>query len=165
MNRYRYGKTQEISLRRELVGRMTLQGMTTREIANALANPPSTSRGLAYEPMRVSHNTVAKDQQALREAWRQSAAASISEHMAKQLAEIQEAKRRAWGANDLASLARFLKLELDLTGTHAPIQINVMAQREAANSLLDALQRDKPELYKDVLAYLAGSGPGQAHVA
>lgn len=99
-----------VAHRREIVTRLALRQLSTREIAEELAEHGIT----------VSHVTVANDLQAIKAAWRESTAANWEEHRSRQMAEIGEGKRQAWADGDLQAHARYLKLEMDLLGTQAP---------------------------------------------
>jgi DNA-binding transcriptional MerR regulator len=101
-----------VKMRRELVGQLRAKGMTTREIATALAQ--------RKDPIEVTHVTIASDLKALKKQWAANAEAFIGEHIARELAEIEEAKREARQAGNLETWARLLALEMKLLGTDAP---------------------------------------------
>src|SRR3990167_3951405 len=103
-----------IMRRRENVGRLRLRGLSLREVAIALAQMP--------EPIIVTYGTVNRDLKVLEAEWRANAARAIDEYQANQLAEIAEGKRKCWQLEDMAGLARFLKLEADIRGTNAPVK-------------------------------------------
>lgn len=98
--------------RRELVGQLRARGMTVREIAAALA--------AQKDPIEVSHVTIASDLKALKKQWAANAERFIGEHVARQLAELEEAKREARQSKNLDTWARLLALEMKLLGTDAP---------------------------------------------
>lgn len=102
----------KVRIRRELVGQLRAKGMTVREIATALAS--------AKEPISVSHVTIASDLKALKKQWAAHAEAFIGEHIARELAELEEAKREARQQGNLDTWARLLSLEMKLLGTDAP---------------------------------------------
>lgn len=102
----------KVRIRRELVGQLRAKGMTVREIAAALA--------ASKEHIEVSHVTIASDLKALKKQWAANAEAYIGEHIARQLAELEEAKREARQKNDLDVWARLFALEMKLLGTDAP---------------------------------------------
>src|SRR3990167_8261629 len=106
-----------IMRRRENVGRLRLRGLSLREVATALAQMP--------EPIIVTYGTVNRDLKVLEAEWRANAARAIDEYQANQLAEIAEGKRKCWQLEDMAGLARFLKLEADIRGTNAPGKLQV----------------------------------------
>lgn len=101
-----------ITKRRELVGQLRAKGMTVREIAAALA--------ASKEHIEVSHVTIASDLKALKKQWAANAEAFIGEHIARELAELEEAKREARQQGNLDTWARLLALEMKLLGTDAP---------------------------------------------
>ena len=98
--------------RRELVGQLRAKGMTVREIAAALA--------ASKDRIEVSHVTIASDLKALKKQWAANAEAYIGEHIARELAELAEAKREARQQGNLDTWARLLALEMKLLGTDAP---------------------------------------------
>jgi len=104
--------------RLELVASFRLRKLTQREIqekvAEVLMNPATD------EP--YSLGTINADIKKLEKEWRRSAAAKVEEHKAQQLAEIQEVKRQAWSDKDLNTILRAIGLEVDITGTKAPVQ-------------------------------------------
>jgi len=72
-----------------------------------------------------SYGLIYKDVKALREEWQQAAALSYSDHVAKQLKEIEHIKVRALALSDFNAALRALQLEMKLLGTEAPVQINI----------------------------------------
>jgi hypothetical protein len=96
-----------IAERRERVAHLRLRGFSQREIVVALGD-------------QWSLGTINSDIKALEAAWRKEAKRAIDHHKARELAELQEAKRQAWHDNDLPSLLRAVSLEMDLLGTEAP---------------------------------------------
>lgn len=106
-------KKDTIEKRRELVGQLRARGMTVREIAKALA-------ARKEDAFDVSHVTIAADLKALKKIWQANAQVAISEHVEREFAELQEAKREARQNNDLDAWARLFALEMKLLGTDAP---------------------------------------------
>ena len=104
--------------RLELVAGLRLRGRTQREIQQALAtqlvNPAS---GEPY-----SLGTINGDIKKLEKQWRKSAAASIEEHKARQIAEIAEVKRAAWMDKDPSTVLRAIDLEANIIGTKAAVR-------------------------------------------
>jgi hypothetical protein len=101
--------------RLELVAALRLRGRTQREIQQALAQQmlnPQTG-----EP--YSLGTINGDIKKLERQWRKSAADTIEEHKARQLAEIGEVKRQAWLDKDAALVLRAIDTEANITGTKA----------------------------------------------
>lgn len=106
-----------IAHRRELVARARLRGATQREIVEGLAlanclNPDTN------EPWSLG--TINSDLKALQAEWRRESKKAVDHHKARQLAELNEAKRQAWHDNDLQSVLRAIGQEMDLLGTEAP---------------------------------------------
>jgi hypothetical protein len=106
-----------IAYRRELVARARLRGATQREIVEGLKNVGCINDDTG-EPWSLG--TVNSDIKALQGDWRREAKKAIEHHKARQLAELQEARRQAWADNDLASVLRAIGQEMTLLGTEAP---------------------------------------------
>lgn len=121
------GKKAQIDYRRERVAQLSAQGMTTREIAVSLSksDPPI----VADDGSALSHVTIAADLKAIKKLWRKASVSAIDEHIARQLAEIQEAKRDARRADDLSNWTRLETLEIELLGTKASAKIELTGAR------------------------------------
>jgi len=107
--------------RLELVAALRLRGRSQREIQQALAMQmvnPATG-----EP--YSLGTVNADIKKLERQWRKTAADTIEEHKARQLAEIGEVKRQAWTDKDMTVVLRSLDLEANIVGTKAAVRQEV----------------------------------------
>ena len=107
--------------RLELVAALRLRGRSQREIQQALAMQmvnPTTG-----EP--YSLGTVNADIKKLERQWRKTAADTIEEHKARQLAEIGEVKRQAWTDKDMTVVLRSLDLEANIVGTKAAVRQEV----------------------------------------
>lgn len=109
-----------IEARRERVASLRLRGLTQREIVEAFkaqgfVNPET---GKAW-----SNGTIATDFLALDKQWRKSAERATSEHKAEQLAELQEARRRAWAVGDMPEVRQNIALEVKILGTEAPTKL------------------------------------------
>lgn len=138
----------KIAFRREIIGRLRLRGMSTREIARELERSQEY-KDAGGEP--VTQSTVVKDLQAVRRDWERSAMQSASLHQQRQLAEIREARRAAWKNGDLAMVEKLLAREMDLLGTKAPQRYQ------------DVSHLTDEELIRQVQAVIAGvsgSEPG-----
>lgn len=102
--------------RREMVASLRLRGLTLREITATLAKqePPMVNprTGKAFDAA-----TIKTDLDALKEEWRASANVHTDEHVARQVAEIAEIKRAAWGAKDPELALKALDKEMRLLGT------------------------------------------------
>jgi len=107
--------------RREAVGAMRLKGLSQREIVKGLPK---------YEPPIVGDDgaafslaTVNSDLKALKNEWRKNAEAAIGEHMAAQLAALDQVERRGWSDGDMLIVLRAIALKMKLIGTDAPQKI------------------------------------------
>lgn len=140
-----------IAHRRELVARARLRGATIREIVEGLAQAehlnPDTN-----EPW--SRGTVHSDLKALQAEWRRESKKAVDHHKARQLAELQEAKRQAWHDNDLQSVLRSVGMEMDLLGTAAPKVTEVTGRGGAplAHKVDHAINGDTATSIFDILA-------------
>lgn len=105
-----------IERRRELVMTYVLRSYTQRGIAAALAkeSPPCIN---PETETPWSAATINLDIKALKNDWRKSARAKVADHQARQLAELEEVKRAAWGAGDYDGVRRALEAEMRLLGT------------------------------------------------
>jgi DNA-binding transcriptional MerR regulator len=108
----------EIQRRRESVGQLRAKGMTIREIAAQL--PLLKKPIINRDGTPFTHVTVALDLKAIKKIWQANAQIAISEHIERQLAELQEAKREARQQGNIDTWARLFALEMKLLGTDAP---------------------------------------------
>lgn len=108
-----------IDNRRRQVAILRLRGLTQREIVATLEKQGAINPDTA-EPWALG--TINSDLKALDNEWREAAAAAIDEHKARQLAELNEVRRAAWGAKDLATVLKVIKQEADIIGTNAPVR-------------------------------------------
>ena len=137
---YQRATNDKVLARRELVGRLRVQGLTVREIAVEVFEQGFTNK----DGYALSHQTIHKDVVALRRQWSKNAAVSMEEHRARQLAELTELKRRAWEKEDGALALRAIDTEMKLTGTIAAQKLQIDLPPEVGPllaSLLKALQR------------------------
>ena len=113
-----------IQFRREVVAELRLRGLSMREIAKALAE-----RGIInpVDGTPYSQQTIKNDIDALRKEWKDRAIKDITEHMARQLAEIEQVRRKAWADDDLTTVLKALELEMKLLGTAAPDRVELNA--------------------------------------
>lgn len=105
-------------LRQERVASLRARGMSLREIHAQLADP--NSKAYVENPdtkKPFDQATIQRDLQRIRKRALDNAQKSTLDYLARQLTEIEEAKRSAWAARDLHVLARLLELEARLTGT------------------------------------------------
>lgn len=109
-----------IQLRRERVSQLRLRGLSTREIAEALAKGDGKGNGELRNPETgkpYSHMTIVDDLKALKTDWKQSYLVATDEHAQRELAEIQEIKRLAWSQKDGRLALSALEKEMKLLGT------------------------------------------------
>lgn len=113
-----------IAIRHEMVAQLRLRGLTLREIQRVLSE-----RGIVNNKTGkpISLTTIKFDVDMLRERWRSEALKDTSEHMARQLAEIEQVRRKAWADGDMPIVLRALELEMKLLGTAAPERIDMSA--------------------------------------
>jgi len=109
--------------RREAVARHMLRGLSLREIQDKLATADKILNPDTKEPYSVE--TIRSDQAAIKRLWASSTKASVETHRARQLAELGEIKREAWGAGNHGLVLQALSQESKLTDTAAPLRINV----------------------------------------
>lgn len=105
-----------IAVRREHVARLSAAGMSSREIEAKLAK--------MKPPIVVDHSTICNDLNELRPLLLEAVSTDPVNHLAREFAELQEAKRRAWRRSDLRVWARLMNLEMRLLGTMAPARFN-----------------------------------------
>lgn len=155
-----------IERRREIVSQLRLRQLSVREIAIQLATMGMVNPKTG-EP--YTHMTIVNDLEALKIAWRESANAATSEHQARQVAEIAEIKRSAWGTKDPELVLKALGQETKLLGTlRQPdgvtinINIEVMQRFEAtANELgIDASQAIEEFRMMLIAQHSANTGSG-----
>lgn len=123
-----------MEMRRAAVARLRLRGLTLREIALALAKGDAKGQGRILNPDTgepYSNVTILNDLKALSAEWKENAQADISEHRARQIAEIEQVKRQAWSDSDGALALRAIELEMKLLGTNAPIKIDISTTLQA----------------------------------
>ena len=129
-----------VGARRELVAKLRVRGLTTREIAVAVFEAGYTNK----EGYALSHQTIVSDLKILRVRWEKNANVDVGEHRARQLAEIQHLKRKAWSDQDGSLALRAIETEMKLTGTIAAQKIQIDLPPEVGPllaSLLKVLQR------------------------
>lgn len=121
-----------IDRRREVVARLRLQGLTEREITEALPEHgilnPDTDK-----PYDIT--TIHRDITALVKQWRDNAAGDISEHRGKLLAELEEVRRqcaasgelKAWisAMNASAKILGVAQERIDITSNGQPVKAYV----------------------------------------
>lgn len=106
---------------------MRLRGMSTFEIVDALAGiRPYRDQPIIVNPetkLPYTKSTIGRDIQHLEERWRTEALKDIAELKGNQLAELREARRRAWGQQDMSEVRQNLVTEMKLLGTPEPDKV------------------------------------------
>jgi len=101
-----------VELRRERVARLSLRGLTVREIVYAigrdLVNPKT---GKAY-----SLGTIGNDLLVLQSRWMEQSMEAMQILRAHQMAELSEVKRAAWADKEYGAVLRALEREAKLLG-------------------------------------------------
>ena len=134
MPRWTTSDRARIAFRRRAVELLSNQGLGLYEIidrlsADGVVNPDTE------EPYSVA--TISRD---LHENTRQWMAEIVKErglHKGRQLAELREARRKAWVNGDLAEVRMNLQTEIKLLGTDSPIRLEIDWRQEARELGLD----------------------------
>jgi len=117
-------KRDNIEQRRERVAQLRLRGLSSREIARALAQGEhpilSATTGRPYE-----HAVILSDLEALKLEWQASRGEATDKHIDRQFAEQQEIKRAGWSGKDYELVRKTLRDEMDLLGTKKPQELNI----------------------------------------
>lgn len=122
-----------ITIRRELVARLRIRGLSQREIVDALAKG-APDRPALLNPQTGEAwtlGTINSDCKALDALWLERSYETIAEHKARVLASLREVERAAWTAKDINGVLRALKQECDLLGLDAPRQYEFLLRQEA----------------------------------
>lgn len=151
-----------VARRQEAVGELKAKGLTIREILVGLEEQGV----VAPDGQPWTRSTIHRDLQHLLKVWREQAQAHIGEHVARQLAELTEAKREAWRQKDLTNWARLFALEMKLLGTDAPQKFEDWTDRDwreyaSANGLTEAeVVAEAERLIAEAQSRRALSAPG-----
>lgn len=143
--------------RRQLVASLRLRGQTEQEIADALSKSPHGINPVTSKPW--ASGTVHNDLVALRQEWRAESMRDIATHKAQQLAEIREARKKAWEKTNLLMVARFLEMEIRLLGTDAPIRLTWIDEAVLAGMS----ENEASTIFNQIVGYAASlvdSGSG-----
>lgn len=116
------------AMRREAVARLRAQGLTLREIAAQLPllDPPIVHKSGAH----FTYVTVLNDLRELRKEWAKAANIQVQDHVAEQLASLNEAERQAWQRGDLDLVLKAVGLKMKLLGTDAPAKVDDWSQKD-----------------------------------
>jgi hypothetical protein len=119
-----------IDMRRDIVASLVARGMRQTEITKQLGSPKIIRNGTAVDNPSYLVNpetgepfdkaTINRDVMALKTRWRKSADFNADGAFGRQLAEIDEIKRRMWAKDDIWGVARAVELEIKLMGTAKP---------------------------------------------
>lgn len=151
-----------VTQRRERVATLRNRLLTEREIHEALSNPsmpffmvnPQTQK--PYSAGTIHNDLVYLKQQAIENSQKE-----FEEYKAMQLAEIREARKVAWsmGFKGLQLVAKFLELEMKLTGTmDASVTYNQFNQQNNLFVGEDGRPLDVTELNDEQLMLVASQG-------
>lgn len=135
--------------RRNRVAFLMVRGFSERRIAALLAEGVLDKRGniqhqflnpKTKEPF--SNTTIHNDIVKIRDEWRKENMASVEEHQARQMQEIQTVKELAWTKQDPTLALRAIDLEMKLLGTNAPrrIDMNVSINYKLVVELVEAIE-------------------------
>jgi len=129
--------TNLISMRRARVAQLKLRGLSSREIALALANGDANGQGRiisAQTGQPFDHATILNDLKVLEQEWREARLKDTETHVDRQFAEINEIKRAAWAKSDPKLALEAIDREMRLLGTGKPLEfkftfdINIVMQ-------------------------------------
>lgn len=136
---------QIINLRRQKVAQLRVMGLTQRDIWAALAYGDKDGKGRLLNPKTnepFSLATINLDIQALTQEWRENAAADTSDHQARQLAEIQAIKVKAFSQQNPELALKAVNTEIKLLGTAAPQRIQLDVSFELVQGFIEAVRRE-----------------------
>lgn len=130
----------DIDKRREVVADFRAKGYTVRQIhamleLRGVVNPKT---GEAY-----SVATIGRDVKHVTDEWRERAMQAISDHKARQLHEIAVLKREAWLAGDRGTVIKALRIETQILGTNAPLELDAKVTG-TWQDFVEAARRDDP---------------------
>lgn len=143
-----------IQRRRLRVAELRLMGATQRAIWQALADGGQGGVGRMVNPETgepFSLGTINNDIKALEKEWHTEASRHTSEHMARQLAEIQKIKIQAFTQKNPHLALRAIETEMKLLGTAAPQKIDLGLPVDKMIAFLDAIRKlgHEPEQFVD----------------
>ena len=158
------GDAERIARRRRMVAELRLNGMTQVEIPAALykagefhvtgVGPDGKPEGAPWD-----QSTISKDLAVVRKGWMTDAAADLTEHRARQLAEIFWLRRKAKTRENLNVVANTIELEMRLLGTAQPLKIEVTIEVleifYAVVKQLEGIGADPAEVLNDLYNEIA----------
>lgn len=144
--------TEIVASRRNKVAALRLRGLSQHAIWEALKADPSQGgmrNPKTGEPFSIG--TINGDIQALEAEWRATASIATSDHMARELAEIQAIKVMAFTQKNPTLALRAIELEMKLLGTSAPQKIDLGLPVDKMLAFLDAVRKlgHEPEQFVD----------------
>lgn len=111
------GRRPDVAKRIELVAHMAVRRIPTRAMSKALAEQGIVNpRG--GKPWNYS--TLARDVAKLEKEWRANATKELSDHRARDLAELDELARRAWAEKDYQLVLKIQERRAKLLGMDSP---------------------------------------------
>lgn len=157
MPRWTTSDRARIAYRRRQVESLSNQGLGLYEISDRLlaegvVNPDTD------EPYSIA--TISRDLHENQRQWMAEAVKERGQHKARQLAELREARRKAWQDGDMAEVRLNLQTEIKLLGTDAPLRLELDWQQEAREAGLDPAVVF--EQYVQAAAAAISDGPGNA---
>jgi hypothetical protein len=157
------GSLQDVTAkRRELVASLRLRGHTEREIVEVIAKKSEYRNPVTGKAW--TNGTIHNDLVALRQEWRAESMRDIATHKAQQLAEIREARKKAWEKTNLLMVARFLEMEIKLLGTDAPIRLTWIDEAVLAGMS----ENEASTIFNQIVGYAASlvdSGSGASVIS
>ncbi len=111
-----------IAMRREAIAAMRARGLSLRQIRESLAN--------LDVPIIVSHGTIVRDVQAIREEWKKAAAQSIDEWIVKELADLDELEKQVWRSKRYDLVLRVKERRSKLLGLDKPMRTELTTKDE-----------------------------------
>lgn len=117
-----------IEMRRARVAQLKLRGLSSREIALALARGDAQGAGRIVNPhtgQPYTHPVILSDLKVLQGEWRKERLQDTDTHVDRQYTEIQEIKRAAWATSDPELALKALDREMKLLGTAKAQELNI----------------------------------------
>lgn len=121
------------------MAQLKLRGLTTREIALALAQGDANGNGRVLNPHTgkpYDQAQIVRDLEVLQGEWKKERLQNTEAHIDRQMAEINEIKRAAWAMQDPKLALEALDREMKLLGTAKPLQLNITFNVEIVQRLM-----------------------------
>ena len=123
-------------LRQSIVSSAKLRGMTSADIVSFLAEQ-GVVNPVTEEPWSIT--TINNDLRDIEERWKEEMLRDVSDHRARVLAEINEAKQAAWKSGKLSLVLRAIDQEVGLLGLN---ELERMGVEIALTNLLKSLPKE-----------------------